>query len=126
MRSLGTTLNRQLVRYCRLLAGQVGHWDVAADGVVGSGIAERRFLLLADGAELARAAGVEDAARRRTDGARNLARKTDAGLLLLRDRRNRRKERLRIRMTRSGENLLGGTNLHEPAEIENGNAVGQI
>ena len=42
------------------------------------------------------------------------------------DRGHRRQQRLGIGMMRSGEHLLGRADLHQPAEIEHGDAVRQI
>ena len=48
-----------------LQCAQVFDGNVAADPMPAAGVGERRILLLADGAELARAAGMEHATRRR-------------------------------------------------------------
>src|SRR5215218_1375741 len=57
---------------------ELGWRDVAANRVPRLGFAQRRFLGFADAPDLARAAGLEDAARRRLERARYLAVKPNA------------------------------------------------
>ena len=67
----------------------------------GSTSTQRRLGLLADRAELARAARVEDAARRRVGGARDLALEPDPLASAAVDRRHRREQRLGVRVVRA-------------------------
>src|SRR5215470_17549428 len=88
---------------------------------------QRRLLAFADAAgELARAARVEDAAARRMDGAGDLARKPDALAALAIDGGNGGEQRLGIGMMRAREDPLRRADLHQPAEIEDGDAVREI
>ena len=92
----------------------------------GSDLLERRLGRLADLAELARAARVEDAARRRVRGARDLALEPDPLAPHAVDRRHGREQRLGVRVVRPVEDRLGRAQLHQPAEVEHGDAVGQV
>src|SRR3954451_24066752 len=87
---------------------------------------ERRLLLLADRADLARAARVEDAAARRVRRARDLAGELDPLAPTAVDRRHRREQRLGVRMVWSVEDRLGGAELHQPAEVQHGDAVREV
>ena len=82
--------------------------------------------LLAHGAELARAPRVEDAARRRVGCARNLALEADAGALVAVERGHGREQRLRIGVMRGREDGCGLAELHDAAEVEDGDPVGQV
>ena len=77
-------------------------------------------------AEAARAARVEDAAGRRVGGARDVALEPDALALLAVDRRHRREQRLRVRVVRAVEDDLGRAELHQPPEVEHGDAIREV
>ena len=85
-----------------------------------------RLLLLADRPELARAAGLEDTAGRRIAGRGNFAFQPDARGSLAFEPGHRRQQRLRVGMVRTGEDAFGGPDLHDAAEIEHGDLVGEI
>src|SRR6202022_4235043 len=72
------------------------------------------------------AAGVEDAARRWGGGARDLAGELDSSPPAAVDRRYRGKQGFGIWMVRAVEDDLGGPELHQPAKIEHGDAVGDV
>src|SRR5687767_2853402 len=63
--------------FALLQARQLGEGDVTADRMPALALGERRLLLLAHRAQLARAARVEDAAARRIAGAGRLALQAD-------------------------------------------------
>src|SRR5215471_3662905 len=89
-------------------------------------LGERRLLRPANVAEAARTARVEDAAWRRVDGAGDLAFQAHTAARLPVDRRNGREQRLRIGMMRARKDPLGRADLHEAAEIEHRDAIGEI
>ena len=72
-----------------------------------------------------RAARVEAAAARDRGGIGRLAREQGARVHARVDGRHDRQERLRIRMLRIAQHLLGGTDLDDPAEVHHGHAVAQ-
>ena len=77
-------------------------------------------------AQEARAARVEDAARGRVGGARDVALEPDALALLAVDRRHGREQRLGVRVVRPAEHGFRGAELHQPAEVEHRDAVGEV
>ena len=87
---------------------------------------ERRLGLVADRADLARAAGVEDAAARRIGGARDLALEPDPLAAAAVDRRHGGEQRLGVRVMGPVEHGLGRAELHDPAQVEHGDAVGDV
>ena len=91
----GLLLGRVLLQLAQLLDGVV-----AAPEVAGLDLLELRLLLVADVADVARAAGVEDAARRRVGVAGDLALEPDPLALLAVDLRDRGQQRLRVGMVR--------------------------
>ena len=102
----------------------MGMWQRIEVAVLDLG--ERRLFRHADLSEEARAAGVEDAARGRVGGARDLPFEPDARARLALRRRNRGEERLRVRMVRAGVHGLGGPDLHEPAQVQHRDPVGEV
>ncbi len=78
------------------------------------------------GAEKARAACVEHAARGRIGGGGNVAFEVDPHALLALDRRNGREQRLRVGVVWGREHGLGGAELHQPTEVENRNPVREV
>ena len=100
--------------------------DVAAHQMAGLRLDERRLLLLADRAQLAVAAGVEDAARGRGRRARDLALEPDPLAAAAVDRRDGREERLGVRMVRAGEHDVRRPELLQAAEVEDGDPVGDV
>ena len=100
--------------------------DVAAHQVPVLGFDERRLLFLADRAQLAMAARVEDAAARRLRRGRDLARELDPLAAAAVDRRHRGQQRLRVGVVRACEHDLGGTELHQPAQVHDRDAVGDV
>src|SRR5262245_2130048 len=99
---------------------------MTADLVPGLTLDQRRFLRAANLAETARAARVENAARRWVDGAGDLAFQAHPAARLPVDRGNGREQRFRIGVMRAGKDALGRPDLHEPAEIEHGDPVRDI
>ncbi len=109
-----------------LHAPQLVDRDVAAHQVAGLGLGERRLLLLADVADLPGASRVEDAARRRRYRARDLALQADTGPFASAERRHSGQQRLRVGMVRALEHAIGVAHLHEPAEIQHGDPIGEV
>ena len=105
-------------------SSSIGMWQRMQ--VAGLGLGERRLLLFADVPDLPRASRVEDAARRRRYRARDLALQADARPFALAERRHRRQQRLRVGMVRALEHAIGVAHLHEPAEIQDGDPIGQV
>src|SRR5438067_10287463 len=87
---------------------------------------QRRLLLLADRTDLSRAARVEDAPARRVGSARDLALELDPLAAAAVDRRHRGEESLGVRMVRAFEDDIGGPELHQAAEVEDGDAVRDV
>ena len=87
---------------------------------------ERRLGLVADRADPARAAGVEDAARRRIGRARDVALEPDPLAAAAVDRRHGGEQRLGVGMVRAVEDDIGRTELHQPAEVEHRDPVGDV
>ena len=87
---------------------------------------QRRLGLLADRAELPRAARVEDAAGRRRGGARDVAFEPDPLASAAVDRRHRREQRLGVRVVRPLEHDLRRAELHQPAQVEHGDPVRDV
>src|SRR3981081_1238285 len=97
--------------------------QMAGDPMPVGTLLERRRLSLAERKLGDRASGVKMAARRRVNGARNLALQSDALPLHFRIRnRDRRQQRFGIGMQRRGIKLAGGRGLDDAAEIHHGNA----
>ena len=69
---------------------------------------QRRLLVVADVAQIARAAGVEDAAGRRVRGAGDLALRAGSAPLAAVDRRHRREQRLGVRVVRPANTVSAG------------------
>ena len=109
-----------------LQAAQLLQRDVAADPVPGLLLAQLGLGRLADLADLARAAGLERAAARRIGGAGDLALEPDPQAVEVVERRDRRQQRLGVGVVRAGEHLVGGADLHHPAEVEDDDPVGQV
>src|SRR5262245_45130511 len=99
---------------------------MTASVMAGLALDERRLLRPANVAEAARAACVEDTARRRVDGTGDLAFQAHAAARLPVDSRNGREQSFCVGMMRAGKHTLGRTDLHEPAEIKHGDPVGEI
>ena len=78
------------------------------------------------GADPPRAAVVEDAARRRLGGARDVALEADPLATAAVDRRHRREQRLGVRMVRPVEDDVGRPELHQAAEVEHRDPVGDV
>src|SRR3981081_3183738 len=97
--------------------------QMAGDPMPVGTLLERRRLSLAERKLGDRASGVKMAARRRVNGARNLALQSDALPLHFRIRnRDRRQQRFGIGMQRRGIKLAGGRGLDDATEIHHGNA----
>src|SRR5919201_2420 len=109
-----------------LQPAQLLEGDVATHQTLGSDLDERRLLELADLADLARAARVEHATGRRVRSGGNLALEIDARPLLALQRRHRREQHLRVWMVRRREEVLRRAVLHQAAEVEHRNAVGEV
>ena len=90
------------------------------------GLLEPRLGGLADVTDLARAAGVEHTARGRVGGARDLAVEPDPLAVGAVDAGDGREQRLGVGVVRAGEHGLGGAELHDPAQVEDGDPVGQV
>src|SRR5262249_27613765 len=113
-------------RRLRLEPPELLEGDVAADEVVALDLGERRLLLDADIAEEARAARVEHTARGRIRGRGDLALELDPHPLLAVDGRHGGEERLRVWMVRRLEHRARRAELHQSAEVEDGDAVGEV
>ena len=120
-RTGGPLLGRSLLQLAQLLDRVV-----AAPEVARLDLLELRLLLVADVADVARAAGVEHAARRRVGVAGDLALEPDALALLAVRLRDRRQQRLGVGVVRRAEHRLGVAELHQPPEVEHGDAVGEV
>ena len=110
----------------RLQHAELLDGDVAAHQVLGLDLDERRLGLLADRAELARAAGMEDASGGRRRGAWDVALQADPVASAAVDRRHRRQQRLRVRVVRAVEHDIRRTELLEASEVEDGDPVRDV
>src|SRR5262249_7936785 len=100
--------------------------NVTADLMSGLALDQRRLLTLAEGAEAAWASRMEDAARRRIDGAGNFTLQAYTAARLAIDGGNGGQQGLRIGMMGPGKDTFGRTDLQETAEIEHGDPVGKV
>src|SRR5207245_2602132 len=100
--------------------------NVAAHQMTWPDLDEGRLFLVADRANWPVAAGVEDAARWWRSGAGDLTGELDARPPAAIDGRHRRKQGLGIGVVRTVEDDLGWPHFHQPAEIEHGDAVGDV
>ena len=99
---------------------------MAAHRPAGRDLEQVGLLLLADRADLPRTARVEHTAGRWIGGARDLAREADALPRRAFERGDGGQQRLRVRMVRPAEHVLGRADLHQPAEVQDGDPVGQV
>ncbi len=99
---------------------------MTADRVSGDLLAQLRLGRLADLADLALTPGLKRTSGRRISAARDLALEHDPLPSELVEPRYGRQQRLRVRMVRSGENVLGRPDLHHPPEIQHGDPVGEV
>src|SRR5262245_677465 len=100
--------------------------DMAANDMTERQLLNRRLDRVARALDEARAARVEDTCRRRLGRARDLALELDANAWLAIDSRNRREQRLGVGMVRPGEDVVRRGDLHDPTEVHDGNAVGEV
>src|SRR5579859_6797677 len=98
---------------------------MTADRVAGLSLDQLRFSRLADRSDLARAARMEHAAAGRVGGAGDLTVEAYSLPLDVIDARDRRQQRLGIRVVGEGEDLVRRSELHQPAEVQDGDAIGQ-
>src|ERR1700733_2903104 len=101
---------------------------MAANPVSGTCVDERRLLALANTAELAWTTGVEHAPRRQIQDIRQFpaqAKAPRAPILeaLILEARIRREERFGVRMMRSRKHPFRRTDLHQPSEIQDRDAI---
>ena len=100
---------------------------MAADAVIAVTFLPRRFLSLADFADLARATGMEPAPRWDVDCAGHVAVQPDPLLLHIRIRDGQRREqRFRVRMPRGRKNVVRRAYLPQPSEVDHRDPVSQV
>ena len=121
----GPDLHTAAVSFCcSRRSSSIGMWQRIWWPVVD--LDEWGLCLLADGAELAWAPRVEDAARRRRRRARDVTFEPDPVATPAVDRRHRREEGLGVRVMRAVEHDVCRAELLQPTEIENGDPVRDV
>src|SRR6266513_199703 len=125
-RGVHLPLRRLLGQHRRLAPLVLERLNGAGQVVAAADVRERRLVDLAAGLGV-QTAGVEPAAGRRVDRARDVARQDDPLPPQLRVRdRHRREQRLRVRMLGVAEQLFGLRQFHDLPEVHDGDPVADV